>query len=94
MYDGPKRDFEKLCREFAARAREMAQGIEDGARHTQNGDLQDYLKFVASGISATAHAVEQCPTPTFEEWRERMRKLPAITLMTSADDPFGDGSGL
>jgi len=73
MYDGPKRDFEKLCREFAARAREMAKGVEDGAARTQNGELSDYLKFVASGITLTVHAVEECSTPTFEEWRERMR---------------------
>jgi len=92
MFGGPKKDFEKLCREFAIRAQRMACGLETGAQLTKSGEVRDYIKFVASSIAATAQAVDACSVPAFDEWRGKMHKLPPITMMASIDDPFGDGS--
>ena len=92
MYDGPKRDFERLCREFAAKAQAMAGGLETTAHVAKSGETRDYIQFVSTSIAATAQAVEACSVPTFEEWHERMHKLPPIVMMAGIDDPFGDGS--
>ncbi len=83
-----KNDYEKLTCEFVARSRKIVQEAENASQQVSDGKVADYFKFVASGIAATAEAVEKSEVPTFEEYQRRMYELP--TVIVKLDGKFED----